>query len=325
MMSFKALNGISIMKGSVQNTAAAAMLALSVAILAGCGGGGGDAVANSPAPLAVEPQALTSDQDTAQRLASSAAQVGTRSLRIVRDERAFEEIERFTRDLLPKIFDSGDSANDVNINCRRNPFRLAPLLCYGELTFQANQRTTDGTVVANTVFNVQFDKFQVITPNFDRLRVTGGIRLDYLTDVSNSPRVGTLRYESSGLSTNKDDNVFSASDGALIVRYGDGTTVIETDRERLADVSVDSRSDLDGDLRSGSTRANFSSGYVDFEWNGWPIAGGLPAEGARVTVAGANGTSASIVVRDVQSDQIIYQVTITDAGGSTEFEVSIPR
>lgn len=325
MMSFKALNGISMKTGSIKNGAAAAMLALSAGLLAGCGGGGGGAVANSPAPLAAEPQALTSDQDTAQRLASLAADAGTRSLRIVRDERAFDEIERFTRDLLPRIFDSGDSANDVNINCRRNPFRLAPLLCYGELTFQANQRTTDGTVVANTVFNLQFDKFNVITPNFDRLRVTGGIRLDYLTDVTNSPRRGTLRYESSGLSTNKEDNVFSASDGALTVLYGDGSTVIETDRERLVDVSIDSRSDGDGDLRSGTTRANFSSGYVEFQWNGWPIAGGLPAEGARVSVVGANGTSASIVVQDVQSDQVIYQVTITDAGGSSEFEVSIPR
>ena len=309
----------------VVRAALAALLVACLGLLAACGGGGSGAVANSPAPLAAQPHALAPDQETAQQLASSAVDVGSRSLRIVRDERAFEEIERFTRDLIPRIFDSGDSANDVNINCRRNPFRLAPFLCYGELTFQANQRSTDGTVVANTVFNLQFDKFQVLTPSFDRLRVTGGIRLDYLTDVSSSPRRGTLRYESSGLSTNKDDNVFSASDGALTVLYGEDSTVIETDRERLVDVSVDSRSDIEGDLRSGRTRANFSSGYVEFQWNGWPISDGLPAEGARVSVVGADNTSATIVVQDVQSDQIIYRVAITDAGGTTEFEVSIPR
>jgi len=315
-------SGSSSGRKSTQYALAAGLFAAGIALLTGCGGSDA-AVANSPAPLALEPQALTPDQDTAQQLVSSAAGAGARSLRIVRDERAFEELERFTRDLIPRIFDGDNDGNNVNINCRRNPFRLAPFLCYGELSFQANQRTTDGNVVANTIFNLQFDNFQVLTPNFDRLRVTGGIRLEYLTDVSISPRRGTLRYESSGLSTNKDDNVFSASDGALTVLYSDDSTVIETDRERLVDVSVDARSDNEGDLRSGSTRANFSSGYVDFAWNGWPISGGRPAQGARVSVTGADGTSATIAVQDVQSDPTIYRVTITYASGSSDFEVRI--
>ena len=159
-------------------------------------------------------------------------------------------------------------------------------------------------------------QFQVLTPGFDRLRISGGLRLDYLADTTVEPRVGTVRYQSSGISTNKDGEVVSVSDGALRVQYGNGRTVIETDRERLIDVGADSTSDTDGNLRNGS---------LDFAWAGWPMSGGIPQAGARVDITGADRSSATISVAELTPDEIVYRVTIVDADGSQEFDVRIPR
>ena len=157
------------------------------------------------------------------------------------------------------------------------------------------------------------------------MRISGGIRLDYLTDATVSPRRGTIRYESSGISTNKDGQIVAASDGALTVQSGDGTVVIQTERERLLDVGSDSSSDLDGNLRGGSTRANFQSGYVDFAWQGWPIAGGRPQVGARVIATGAENTSITVTVVDVTSEGTRYAVVSGDAGQSSRLEVFVPN
>lgn len=299
---------------------------LTLAVLASCGGGGDDGSVNSDAvTLAPQPQRLASSASTASELAATTVRVSRRTLRIFRDSEAFDEIERFTRRLLPDLFESSGSSNNINVDCRRNPFQFAPFLCYGELSFEANQRSSNGTVTATTIFNLRFDKFQVLTPDFERLRISGGIRLDYLTDVTTSPRRGTVRYESSGLSTNKDDEILSATDGELTVTYGDGSTVVQTDRERLVDIGASSSSDVDGNITSGSVRANFQNGYVDFGWGEWPLSGGVPQVGARVTVTGADGTSAMIRVTEVRGDGEVYQVTLTEGGSSETFEVFVPR
>ncbi len=296
------------------------------ALVASCGGGGGDdTVGSDNTPLAETAQQLAPSEATAMELAAASASMGRRTLRIVRDSEAVDEIERLTRKLLPRLFESSGDGNSVNIDCRRNPLQFAPFLCYGELSFEANQRDTNGTVTATTIFSLQFDKFQVLTPGFDRLRISGGIRLDYLTDFTAEPRRGTLRYVSTGLSTNKDGEIVSASDGALTIRYGDGTTVIETDRDRFVDIGANSSSDDDGTITSGSVRANFQSGFVDFGWGEWPVAGGVPQVGARVTIAGANGSSATVRVIEVRGDGEAYQVVVTDAGTSETFEVFVPR
>ncbi len=301
------------------------MLALALLVSCGGGGGGDGNVGSDAVSLATLAQRLAPSPSTASDLAATTVRVSRRTLRIFRDSEAFDEVERFTRRLLPELFESSGDGDSINVDCRRNPFQFAPFLCYGELSFQANQRTSNGTVTATTIFNLRFDKFQVLTPDFERLRISGGLRLDYLTDVSGSPRRGTVRYESSGLSTNKDGEVLSATDGELTVSYGDGSTVVQTDRERLVDIGASSSSDEDGNITSGSVRANFQNGYVDFGWGEWPLRGGVPQVGARVTVTGADGTSASIRVTEVRGDGEVYEVTLTEAGVSETFDVFVPR
>ena len=292
-------------------------------LLVSCGGGDSDDSV-SVAPLATEPAVLKVDLPGADSLARTAINTSRRALRLARHSDALDEIERLTRDLLPDIFESSSDGNALTVDCRRRPLQFAPFLCYGELTFEANRRTFDGTVVATTVFNLQFDNFQVLTPGFDRLRISGGVRLDYLTNFTLEPRRGTVRYQSSGLSTNKDGTIVSATDGALTVQTGDGTVIIETDRERLVNLGASTSSDTDGTLNSGTARVNFQAGYVDFDWRGWPLVSGSPQTGAQVAVTGANGGAATITVREVRADGALVEVVFTDAGLETRFEVFVP-
>ena len=293
-------------------------------LLAGCGSGGGSAP--PPEPLRTTPHALQANQPEADALAAKAAGSAMTGLRVSRDLESLDDIGRLTRELVPRVFDDGEAANGTRaeIDCSRNPFRLAPLLCSGSMRIEVNQREVGDTIVAGTFFDLQFDKFQVFTPAFERLRISGGLRIGYVTDFDARARRGTLTYESRGLSTNHDGTILDASEGVLTVGYGDGNVIVDSATERFIDLQAAASSDVDGTLSGGSILSNFGDGYVDIRPAGWAVAGGAPQAGAVATVIGAAGSSATLMVTPAGASPTLCRVTIERAGVATVFVVELP-
>jgi hypothetical protein len=293
-------------------------------LLGGCSSGGGSAPA--PEPLRTTPHTLQATQPEADALAAKVAGSASTGLRVQRDLESLDDIGRLTRELVPRVFDDEAAASGTRaeIDCGRNPFRLAPLLCSGSMRIEVNQREVGDTIVAGTFFDLQFDKFQVFTPAFERLRISGGLRIGYVTDFDTRTKRGTLTYESRGLSTNHGGAILDASEGALTVSHGDGSIVVDSATERFLDLQATSASDLDGTLSGGAILSNFGDGYVDIRPAGWAIAGGAPQAGAAATVIGAAGSSATLTVEPGGASPTMCRVTIGRAGVSTAFVVELP-
>lgn len=293
-------------------------------LLAGCGSGGGSQP--PPEPLRTTPHVLQATQEQAGTLAARTAAGASSGLRVSRDLESLDEIGRLTRELVPRVFDSDDAAagTRAEIDCGRNPFRLAPLLCSGSMHIEVNQREVGDTIAAGTYFDMQFDKFQVFTPDFERLRISGGMRIGYVTAFDTKSKRGTLNYQSRGLSTNHDGTILEPSEGALTVHYGEGTVVVETATERFIDLQAAAASDTDGTLSGGAILTNFGDGFIDIRPAPWTTAGGAPQPGAAAAVTGGGGSTATVVVESVAGSEVTCRVAIASGGQSREFVVGIP-
>jgi hypothetical protein len=191
------------------------------------------------------------------------------------------------------------------------------------MRIEVNQREAGGTIAAGTYFDMQFDKFQVFTPAFERLRISGGVRIDYVTAFDTNTRRGTLTYRSRGLSTNHDGTILEASDGVLTVHYGDGTVVAETTTERFVDLKASTTSDADGTVSGGAISTNFGDGFIDIRHAAWTVAAGVPQPGAVASIAGGGGSAATVTVQSATGLAANCLVTVTSAGQSREFIVDI--
>ena len=293
-------------------------------LLGGCGSSGGSAPA--PEPLRAAPHVLQATQAEANALAVKTAASALTGLRVSRDLESLDDIGGLTRELVPRVFDSEAAAGGTGagIDCRRNPLRLAPLLCSGSMHIEVSQREVGDTIVAGTFFDLQFDKFQVFTPAFERLRISGGLRIDYVTVFDTRARQGTLTYQSHGLSTNHDGTLLEASEGALTVHYGENSVVVETATERFTDLRATSASDMDGTVTSGAILSNFGAGHIDIRHAGWTTTGGTPQPGSAATITGGDGSAATVTVESIGSLPTQCRVTIGRAGVSTAFVVEFP-
>lgn len=291
--------------------------------LSACGGGdGGSAPAPAPVPLASSPYALKADQSEADGLASAVTRASTKTLRAGRDLDALDLVFRLTRFLQPHVFtDSNANSTSVGVDCGRLR-ALGPALCSGSLRFDLNKPSQNAdNVSAGTLIALQFDRFQIIGLDFNRLVVNGGFRIDYVSDFRTQPNIGALSFSSTGLSTNQEGTVIEPTQGTLRVQYGADQLIIETDTERFVNLNTSSTGNGDGTVRSGTTRTNYGGGYVDIAYANWPLAGAAPQPGATATITDQAGTVAQIRVDSVNATTIDYTVTI----GGTAYRVSRPR
>ncbi len=297
---------------------------LTVAItLSACGSDSDPA----PLPLATVAHPITATKEEAAGLAGTVTRGSRGGLRAMRDLDAFGETRRLVELLFPRLFgaDVSEDGSSIEVDCRINPLRLAPLgLCYGKFQFVSNRREQNGQIMTGTVFSLQFDNFNLVTAGFERLRISGGFRVDYLTDYSASPRTGTVRYTSGGLTSNRSDAVIQPRNGALTVIYGDGRTIIEGDSRRYLDINASISGDLSGSLQSGTVRTNFQSGYVDIAYSNWTLIDGLVQVGSVATITGTDGTLATLTVVASSADTVTFEVTITVGGSAEPFTIDIP-
>ena len=302
-------------------TALVAITAVTL-LLAGCGSGRKDDPA--PEPLRSNPHTLLATQAEAIALAAKAADRALAGLRVARDLHALEDIGRLTRMLAPLLVAADEAGGSGDIDCSRNPLRLAPLLCSGSMRIRTNQREFGGTIPAGSFFELRFDRFQLLTPDFERLRLTGDVTITYLTDFDPRAERGSLVYRSGGLSSNTDGTILDASEGAMTVNYSDTGIVVETARDRFIGLAATSSSDRDGTLARGAIQSNFGTGFVEIRYANWVVAAGIAQPPSRATVGGAGGSHAIVDVGAAGAAGASGQVEIVQGGASQAFAVEIP-
>lgn len=294
-------------------------------LVAGCGGG--DDAPPPPEPLADAAHTIDATDIEAKGLVSVVGRAGQASFRTLRDLGEFDAAQRLVELLFPRVFgaDVSEGGDTVEVNCNNNPLRLAPLgLCFGKFRFESNRRDRNGPITTGTLFSVQFDNFNIVSGDFQRLRISGGFGINYVTDYTQNPRTGTVSYTSRGLSTNREGTIFAPRNGALTATYGDGRTLIESGSRRYVDIDAASVSDLEGLMRSGRIRTNFGAGHVDVDYSNWSIVDGIVQPGSTANVTGAEGSLASIVVVASTAQVVTLAVTITRDGVPVTFTIDVP-
>jgi hypothetical protein len=292
-------------------------------LLAGCGSSGGTDEP-PPEPLRSNPHPLEASQPEAAALAAKTARSALAGLRVVRDLDSLEEIGRLTRLIAPLVQAAGQAGERTDIDCSRNPLRLAPLLCSGSMSIRSNQDGLGETIPAGTFFELRFDKFQLLTSDFERLRISGDVTLTYLSDFDTRAERGSLTYRSGGLSTNTDGSILDPSEGAMTVNYSDTGIVVETAHERFIGLAATAAGDADGTLSGGAIQTNFGTGFIEIRYTGWTIQAGVAQPPSSAAVTGADGTSARVDVSAADAAGAAAQVEVTRANVSTVFVVDIP-
>ena len=302
----------------------AAIIAATAAtlLLAGCGSSSKEDP--PPEPLRSNPHSLQATQAEAAALAAKAAESALTGLRVSRDLDSLEEIGRLTRVMAPLIVAADEAGGSGDIDCGRNPLRLAPLLCSGSMRMRTNQRDLGETIPAGTFFELRFDRFQLLTPDFERLRITGDVTITYLTDFDTRRERGSLAYRSDGLASNTDGSILDASEGTMTVNYSDTGTVVETARERFVGLAAVSSSDRDGTLAGGAIQTNFGSGFVEIRYAGWVVSAGIAQPPSQAAVTGAAGTAATVGVTAAGAASASGQVEIVEGAARQLFAVEIP-
>jgi hypothetical protein len=292
-------------------------------LLAGCGSSGGNDEP-PPEPLRSNPHPLQASQPEAAALAEKVAESALAGLRVFRDLDSLEEIGRLTRVIAPLVQAAAEAGEPTDIDCGRNPLRLAPLFCSGSMSIRSNQDGLGEIIPAGTFFELRFDRFQLLTPDFERLRISGDVTITYLSDFDTRAERGTLTYRSGGLSTNTDGSILDPSEGALTVNYSDTGIVVESASERFIGLAAAAAGDADGTLSSGAIQTNFGTGFIEIRYSGWTIQAGVAQPPSSAAVAGAAGTSAHMAVTAAGAAGATCQVDFLEAGASRSFDVDVP-
>ena len=295
--------------------------AVAVLLLAGCGSGDKDDPA--PEPLSTHPHPLQPTQAEAAALAAKAAQAALTGLRVFRDLDSLEEVSRLTRLVAPLVLAADEAGGSAEIDCGRNPLRLTPLLCTGSMSIRTNQRNLGETIPAGTFFELRFDRFQLFTPDFERLRISGNLTITYLTDFDTRAERGVLVYRSGGLSTSENGTILDPSEGPMTVNYTDTGTVVETASERFVGLVATAPGDRDGMLAGGAIQTNFGSGFVEIRYTGWVVKAGLAQPSSLANSVGAAGSGAAVAVTAAAAASATAQVTFAQGGSSEAFVVEI--
>ena len=285
-----------------------------ILLLAACGSSGKDDP--PPEPLRTNPHPLQATQPEATALAAKTAQSALTGLRVFRDLDSLEEIGRVTRVIAPLVLAADEVGARTEIDCRRNPLRLAPLLCSGSMEIRSNQDGLGETIPAGTFFELRFDRFQLLTPDFERLRISGDVTITYLTDFDTRAERGVLVYRSGGLSTNEDGSILDPSEGPMTVNYADTGIVVETDRERFIGLVASAGSDLDGTLAGGAIQTNFGTGFIEIRYAAWKVQAGVAQPASVANVVGAGGSSAVVAVTATDAVGATCRVEVVQAGSS---------